>query len=146
VKKPKTKEEIEALVAKIYDLNGLSESAAALTESLVDVEEAFRALQLNVSAEIVLTQEPGETQWLVYGKWKRKWCLYTEWEEDGVLRDRVPLADTSLETRMQAARILPEFFEVWVETAHTRVQEVREATEKVREFVRFLGGEASGSA
>jgi hypothetical protein len=126
----------DSLRASLQRARRISPELAAATEAvdaaLKHVEQALTALNLGVSASILLDEDrrAGWEQWLTFGKDGSTWRLLWERGPDGGDAEdwsKTPLRDASDETRLRAVALLPALVDRLVAAAEERVSNFKNA-------------------
>ena len=128
--------EIAPLLGKVTD---------ALNERLTEAEDALAALNLGVTAGVVLRSDEDSTTCLRFGKEGGAWRLTVEsWSDyDPETVHSSLLANSSRETRLEAVSKLGDLLSELLAVARSQITDVEAAAEEVSSFVRSVRGETA---
>ena len=110
----------------------------ALNDSLLRAEKTLAGLKLGVTASVLIAREElnGSTDWCQYlrfGKHSDQWRLLVESGPEDFPEDfsTTILVNASRETRLLAARRLPDLLQAMVQAADAQIEEVVDTTSSV---------------
>ena len=126
----------------------------ALNVALADAEKALTELGLGVSASVLIASEDfedGDTpytyaSYLTFCKTGKTWRLQVESgpDDDPAHFSSSPVCDTSRETRLLAAKHLPELLDSLIGRAEAELQEVEANANAVKSLVQTIRSGGSG--
>lgn len=127
-----------------------AEATDELNAALLEAEAAFAELRLGVSASVVIDSGDiegsctGWVQLLAFCKTGRGWKLSIQNGPDDDYESLLsnPVCDTSRETRLLAAKHLPQLLEELIKNADAAYQDVRSSTNDVKGLVHAIRGGA----
>ncbi len=139
-----------AFASRLLQARQLAASFASATDelnaALLEAEGAFAELRLGVSASVLIDSgdiEGSNTRWvqfLAFCKTGRGWKLLIQNgpDDDYESLSSNPVCDTSRETRLVAAKHLPQLLEELIKAAEEAYQDVRSSTEDVKGLVHAI--------
>lgn len=120
----------------------LGTATDALNATLLRAEKYLASLKLGVAADILLSEEDHESatwrQFLSFAKQGNNWkLLVVSFSEDSEPHEQtiLPLINASRETRLRAARLIPELEKCLFEAYRQQIEEVTRVTANLDDWL-----------